>query len=224
MTDIARVASRFDTGQTGPIEKSSAYVGATAVSGSAPLPAKLYVGTTVVSSAAPVPVVGEGVKAVYAYAATGITPAATPTDLVTLYGAASKIITVKKIRVHGLVPTTAGTMIVEIVKRTAANTAGTSTTPTPAKIDSADGAASAVLTQYSANASGLGTGISIAAKPLNMGVPGAAGVVEFDFCLNQEKPLKLKAATQGVAINFGGAAVPASGTLGYSIVWEEEAA
>ena len=149
MTDIAKTGYRFSEGVTGPIENGKLYVGTTAVSSSAPVPASLYYGTTAVTSSVRLPVINEGTKATYAYAATGITTAATPTDLVTLYGAASKIITVKKIRVHGQA-TTAGTMPVLIIKRTAANTAGTSAAKTPALMLSTNSAASATLTEYSA--------------------------------------------------------------------------
>lgn len=203
MTDIARSGSRFSTGQSGPIESSS-----------------LFVGSTAVSASVPVPVNSEGARATYAYAATGVTPAATPTDVVTLTGSATKTIKVKRVTFHGIA-TTAGSMAVLLIKRTAANTAGTATAPTPGKFDSTDGTATAAIAQYSANATGLGTGIAIDSKICNFGVAGAAGQVVFDFATNQDKPLFLRGATQILAVNLNGAAVPTGGTFGYSLEWEE---
>ncbi|HBC94378.1 MAG TPA: hypothetical protein DCZ10_16130 [Pelotomaculum sp.] len=168
----------------------------------------------------PMPVSTEGSRSAYGYAAVAITPAATPTDIVTLYGSATKTVRVKKVTVSG-VATTAGSMDVSLVKRTAANTAGTTTNPTPGKLDSTSDAATATLSQYSANPSAVGTGIAIRNKKLNFGLAGAAGVVEFDFSRNNDKPLILRGATQGMAINLNGQAVPAGGALSYDIEFEE---
>jgi hypothetical protein len=69
-------------------------------------------------------IIFDGVKNNYGSAAAQLTPAATTTDIVTLYGSATKTIRVKNIYVSGLA-TTAGSMDVAVVKRTSADTAGT---------------------------------------------------------------------------------------------------
>lgn len=171
----------------------------------------------------PFPILAEGFRANYGYGAAQITPAATPTDIVTLYGAANVVARVKKIIVSGIA-TTAGSMDVSIVKRTAANTAGTSAAKTPGKYDSADGAPAATLSEYSANPTALGAGVTLLNKILNLGLAGAAGTVEFDFSKNNDKPLLLRGAAQGVAINLNGQAVPAGGKVSYTIEWEEASA
>jgi len=163
----------------------------------------------------------EGNAGTYAISAVDVTPAATPTDVVTVYGSASKTVRVKSVTVSG-VATTAGTMDVSLVKRTAANTAGTSTAPSVAKFDSQDADASAVVKQYSANASALGAGVPLATKKLNMGVAGAGGVVSFDFATRNDKALILRGVAQGLAINLNGQAVPAGGKITYAVEWEED--
>lgn len=162
----------------------------------------------------------EGIAATYGVSGVAITPAATPTDVVLLTGSATKTVRVKRVSISGLATTT-GTMDVALVKRTAANT-GTATNPSIALFDSNDGAASAVVSQYSANPSALGAGIAISDQKLNFGVAGSSGTVVFDFATRNDKPIILRGVAQGLAINLNGQAVPAGGTLSYSILWEED--
>lgn len=164
----------------------------------------------------------EGNVGTYGISAVAVTPAATPTDVVTVYGSATKTIRVKSVTVSGLA-TTAGSMDVSLVKRTAANTGGTATHPTIAKFDSGDATATATVSQYSVNPTGLGTGTIVESKTLNMGVAGAAGTVVFDFATRNDKALILRGATEGLAINLNGEAVPTGGKIGYGVEWEEDA-
>lgn len=163
----------------------------------------------------------EGAAPTYGVAGVAITPAANPTDVVVLSGSATKTIRVKNITVSGFA-TTAGSMDVSIVKRTAANTGGTATNPTIGLFDSGDGTASATISQYSANPTALGAGVSIDNKKLNLGLAGAAGNVNFEYCNRNDKPIILRGAAQSLAINLNGQAVPAGGALSYSIEWEED--
>ena len=93
-----------------------------------------------------------GTRATYHYVAQDITPVATSTDVVVLSGSASKVIRVTKVSIVGTA-TAASIYDHYLIKRTAANTGGTSTSPTPAKSDSNDPSASATLKLYSANPS-----------------------------------------------------------------------
>jgi len=163
----------------------------------------------------------EGTAATYGISAVAVTPAATPTDVVTIYGSATKTVRVKNVTVSGLA-TTAGSMDVSLVKRTEVNTEGTSSAPTAAKFDSADGSATATVAQYSANPTALGAGVMLATKKLNMGVAGAGGVVVFDFATRNDKALVLRGVAQGLAINLNGQVVPADGTISYSVEFEED--
>ncbi|KMO85850.1 hypothetical protein AB840_11295 [Megasphaera cerevisiae DSM 20462] len=162
----------------------------------------------------------EGKNPTYGVSGVALTPDATPTDVVTVYASAAKSVKVKKVIVSG-VATTAGTMNVSLVKRTAANTGGTSTSPSIGQFDSADSAATATVKVYSAKPTSVGAGVAIASKALNFGVAGAAGIVEFDFTTRNDKALYLRGAAQGMAINLNGGAVPSGGALGYAIEFEE---
>lgn len=162
----------------------------------------------------------EGLQGTYAVAAVAVTPVATPTDVVTVYGSATKTVRVKNVTVSG-VATTAGSMDVSLIKRTAANTVGTFTVPVAAKFDSSDAAPTAALKQYSANPT-VGAGVALATKKLNMGVPGAGGVVTFDFATRNDKALILRGVAEGLAINLNGQAVPDGGTITYAVEFEED--
>jgi len=183
---------------------------------------QILVGSLAVSATNPLPTLAkEQTKGTYAIAAVGVTPAATPTDVVTVYGSATKTVRIKQVIVNGLA-TTAGTMDVSLVKRTAANTAGTSTAPTIAQFDSTDAAATATAAQYSVNPTSVGAGVALATKKLNMGVAGSTGTIEFNFANRNDKALILRGTAQGLAINFNGGTVPTGGALSYSVEWEEE--
>jgi hypothetical protein len=183
---------------------------------------QLVLGTAAISSTNPMPSLAkEQTKGTYGISAIGVTPAATPTDLLTVYGSATKAVRIKLITVSGLA-TTAGTMDVSLVKRTAVNTAGTSTSPTIALFDSTDATATAVAAQYSVNPTSVGAGSALATKKLNLGVAGAAGSITFDFATRNDKALILHGVVQGLAINLNGGTVPTGGTLSYSVEWEEE--
>jgi hypothetical protein len=219
MADITTVGSRYDTGQNAPLQKTSMYVGSTAVSSSAPTPVKLYIGTTAVTSTAPVPVTAEGYRANYGSVVVQATPAATCTDIVTLVGSATKTVYVKRVIVSGLA-TTAGSMDVTLVKRTTVNTSGTATQPTIAQFDSTDAAPTAVVNLYSANPT-TGTGVGLKNQSLNFGLTGATGQALFEFSTRNDKPLVLRGVAQCLAINLNGQAVPSGGKLSASIEWEE---
>ena len=89
----------------------------------------------------------DGNKATYGAVGIKLSPAATPTDLVTLHGATGVTIRVKKVSVSGVVG--AGTMDVSLVKRTTLDTAGTvlttgsAMTPSPANVSYSTGTVSA---------------------------------------------------------------------------------
>jgi len=183
----------------------------------------VYVNGTKFNTSGDLRVKMEGDAATYGIAVTGNTPAATPTDVFTLYGSASKVIKIKRILVAGAA-TTAGSMTVFVTKRTAANTGGTSTAPTIGKYDSADATPAATPALYTANPSALGAGVALRYNRLNFGVAGSNGIVEFNFSNNNDKPIILNSATEGIAINLNGGTVPTGGAFGLSIEWEEVSA
>lgn len=154
----------------------------------------------------------------YSVASASVTPAATPTDIVTLIGSATKTVYVTRVRLVGLA-TTKGVLAMQLLKRSTANTGGTKTTPTPVPYDSQNAAASAVVNQYSANPT-VGTSLgAVAAENLSMAVAGdPTGHIDWDF---RDNPIALRGVAQSLSINGSGGAVPAGGAIGYAVEWYE---
>jgi hypothetical protein len=165
---------------------------------------------------------GDKLKSTYRYAGT-FTPAATPTDMIIIPGSASKIARVKRIMLGGIA-TTAGNMPILLIRRSTANTAGTSAAATAAKHDINDGAATVIPLIYSVNPTGLGASAGQAGQgrlwlPLATGQPFP---LIWEFATRLDKSLLLRGTTDFIAINGNGAAVPAGGSVDYEIEIEEE--
>lgn len=166
-----------------------------------------------------------GTRATYHYVAQDITPAATGTDVVVLTGSATKVVRVTKVSIVGTA-TAASIYDHYLIKRTAANTGGTSTTPTPAKSDSNDPSPSATVKLYSANPSALGAGITVEANKTYLSAsatPGAAALpTVYTFGTRNDKAIVLRGTSESIAWNFGGQAVPSGASLYMSIEWTED--
>ena len=166
----------------------------------------------------------EGFRATYRYVAAAYVPYATATDALVITGASGKVIRVTKVIVRGKA-TAASQYDVYLTKRTTANTGGTATNPTPSLADSADPAAAATLALYSVIPTSLGTGTILAGN--RSFLPAAATPVatddstKWDFGTRNEKAPVLRSATESLAVNFGGAAVPAGANLYIEIEWTE---
>ena len=173
-------------------------------------------------------------KAIY-MASGSFTPVATPTDLVTIFGSASKIVRVRSMRI-GTTNTAAGSQIFLLIKRSAVDTGGTAVSATLVPGDSANSAATATVQHYTANAAGLGTAVGTintlkVASPVL--VPATfAGIVQqsevevlpsYGQHSGLPQPITLRSASEGLAINFNGAALVSGQIHTYNVVWTEEA-
>jgi hypothetical protein len=172
------------------------------------------------------------------YMASGsFTPAATPTDLITIFGSSSKTVRVRSLKV-GTANTAAGSQIFYILKRSAVNTTGTFVAATAVPVDSANSAATATsYGHYTANAGALGTSLGQinTVKVASPAVTPAsfAGIVEqaqFEMLplssvnagAGMEQPLTLRGVAEGLVVNFNGTALVAGQVHHYTIVWTEE--
>lgn len=163
-------------------------------------------------------------KASYSWTTYGMTPAATPTDVVVVKGAALTLIKVRRILISGLA-TVAGDLPFDLIRRSAVNTGGTKATAvTPVKRDLDDGAAAAAVDLYTANPSALGTAVgTLLSRNLALIVAGAAkDRAELFFGLHGLKPIHLSSATDFLAINFKGGSLPTNAKLDFEIDWTEE--
>jgi hypothetical protein len=165
----------------------------------------------------------EGQKLTYGAAAINFTPAATPTDVCVLPGSASKTIRITRVMAQGFA-TTKGSMTLQLVKRAAADTAGTSAGLTAVPYDSADAAASAAPLKYTANPTINSTVGIYDTKSLNFAVAGDESTPYiFDTSYRGgAKALVLRGVAEQVALNLNGGAVPTGGTIGCSFEWTEE--
>lgn len=167
-------------------------------------------------------------SATYYVTGTGYTAYATPTDFFCITGSATKTIRVVYASIRP--QSTTGTMFtVHWIKRSTANSGGTSTQPTPVKLDSADGSATAAVNLYTA-APTLGT----AAGTISITV-GSTTVLTTAPATQQpyanyggntfNVPLKLvtlRGASESLCANFNGAALPSGFTSLYEIAWIED--
>jgi len=161
----------------------------------------------------------------YVACSSAFTPGATPQDVVTLTGSATKNIYVLEMGIS-TTQTTAGLNAWFIAKRSAANTAGTSAGLTEVSLQSTQSAATATGLQYTANPT-AGTLVGniwngwINSPDIAADGPGALNstVVNFESLIG--KPLALLSAAEVVAWNFNGAALPAGLSVLAWIKWAE---
>lgn len=186
-------------------------------------------GTNVIVSAAATP--GSefvaslpALKQTYSAAAT-ITPASAATDFFTLTGSASKTVNVVRAACTGTAASAATTAL-NAVKRSAANTSGTSSAATAVALDSSNGTAAALGTIYTANPT-TGTAVGtlrsgfLVTTPTSSAIAVQPTVWEFGTRPG-EQPVVLRGAAQVFALNAGAATFPTGASLACSITWTEE--
>jgi len=161
------------------------------------------------------------------------TPPATPTDLLTITGSATKTVKVWSIRLT-TTNTAAGSQQFFVIKRSAVDTTGTPVAGTVVPLDSNNPAGTATVNHYTANPGALGTAVgtlntvriaSPAAVPASFaGVVQDAGYELLPTMRNGfgVQPVTLRGIAEQLAVNFNGAALVSGQTHAYTIVWSEE--
>lgn len=161
----------------------------------------------------------ESLKATYSYATASITPAATPTDMFVIAGAANKVVRIKKIAMD-LSSTVSGKINVALIKRSTQASGGTSASGTVNKFDSSDVTASASILSFTANPT-VGTTTSIAEA---FALPSGAAPVAVvrDYSTRNDESMVLRSG-EYLAINGQGSALPnADARINFTIEWTEE--
>lgn len=143
---------------------------------------------------------------------------ATASDIAILPGNGTNTVYITKIIVSGI-QTTAGSVLLQLIKRSTANAGGTASTPTPVPHDSADTAVSAP-SFYTANPT-PGTGLgNVRAQYIALGSATAvAEPVIWEFN-DKGKPIVLSGTAQGLAVNLNGATVT-GGNFTVTFEWFE---
>lgn len=162
-----------------------------------------------------------GVYNTYTAVATGLTPASSPTDFLTLTGSATKTIRVVRAECTG-VATAAGTNEIRAVKRSTANSGGTASTLTAAPLDSNLSAASAVAKSYTANPT-TGTLVgNIGSALFTAGTTAAAASPAlFTFGVGANYPVVLRGTSQVFALNGAATSFGSGTSLSCAVTWQE---
>lgn len=175
-------------------------------------------GTWTVSS-----VPSSSTKATYSAAAT-FTAVATPTDVFTITGSGTKTIKVSEIGINGT--NTGNTnILINLIKRSSANSAGTPTTATAVPLDSSDAAATAVVRSYTTNPT-LGTTVGsirvdYAFFP-TLASTNAGTSIAHDFGVDNDKAPTLRGTSEVLAVNLSGVLITGTTSLSIDITWTEE--
>lgn len=173
------------------------------------------------NSAAQLSVDTENLKASYSWSAT-VTPAATPGDIWTLTGSATKTVRLKHLRAYCNAGA-AGGITISLIRRSSANTGGTSTAGTIVKRDTNSAAATAVTALYTANPT---TGTPVGAIDtvfLPCALNGAGPAYDRYFGAGDGlQSIVLRGTTDSLALNGNGSALPASPSMAIAADFNEE--
>jgi len=165
----------------------------------------------------------EGTQATYSAAASGIVPVASATDIFTITGSSTK--TVKITRISLTMSTTPGGGLLDnlvLLKRSTANSAGTSTTMTNVPHDSTFAAGTAVVRAYTANPT---TGTLVGNIRAERAALENAGLIVsrliWDFGNRGNKTLVLRGVNEVLAINLSATTIT-GGKFSADVEWVEE--
>jgi hypothetical protein len=145
-------------------------------------------------------------------------------DAVCIFGSASKTVRVKRIAISGT-DTTAQTVAAALVLRSAANSGGTSTTPTVAPLDPSNAAGTAVVRAYTAVPTPGATIATVRAQSIPL--PAAASATQYPpvvwtFGENSTQDIVLKGTAQGACVNFPAAFTTAGAIVNVDVTWTEQ--
>lgn len=164
----------------------------------------------------------EGTKITCSASQANIVPAASATDIFTITGSATKTIRVTRISFSGQATATSN-VITDIVKRSTANTAGTSAAATAVPHDSTDACTATVLS-YSVNPT-TGTPVgSVRSEQIvitNGATPVGDSIGVWDFTTRNSKGIVLRGVAQVLAINLRGITY-AGAVVAADVEWTEE--
>ena len=185
------------------------------LSPNSPLPAGANIlGTVNVAASAP--------PATFSASVNGLVLAALATDIFTIAGSASKTIRILQVR-FGATQTTASQVGVVVLRRSTADTGGTSTAPVAVSYDTNNAAATAVLAAYTANpTTGTLVGNLYAQRVFIPGMATASDAQGMSETFGDfgQQPLVLRGAGQQISINLAGVTVT-GGSASITVEWTE---
>jgi len=154
-------------------------------------------------------------------ASSTVASAAAATDIAVMPGNAANTVLLTKITVS-CTQTTAGIITLNIIKRTTADTGGTSAAMTAIQDDTNTAAASSAPLSFTANPTINSTIGNVDTYKLGCMSPSSASPNDIYILNRQQKPLVLRGTAQQIAVNLGGATVT-GGSFTVSFQWIETA-
>lgn len=152
------------------------------------------------------------------------TAVANATDIFTITGSASKTIKIRRVVVSGTNTGNTNALVI-LLKRSTANSGGTSTTPSVVPHDSNDAAGSAVARAYTANPT-LGTLVgNLEGKLVFLPTLASTNVSAGEEVLygpNGPKPITLRGTGEVFAVNLNGVALLGTTVMNIAVDWTEE--
>jgi hypothetical protein len=150
---------------------------------------------------------------------------ATPGEMITIYGSATKTVKILKLRLR-MEQTTAGTNLVYLHRRNSAASGGTANAVTTVKCDTTDPSATATMNYYTANPTAGGSDGKIL-DAVDVQSPAAASNLQPNWqdIYNADyagKPIILSGTAQGIGLNLNGVALPTGLKVQLQVVWTEE--
>jgi hypothetical protein len=167
----------------------------------------------------------DGKRPTYAAGIQGLAVAASATDIFTVTGSATKTIRIIRMRISGIKTGAGAAIDIMLLKRSTADTLGTSTAPNAIPYDSADAAATAVITAYTANPT-VGTLVNTGGVVLvdSLFVPlatASGGQLNWEFGNRPARALVLRGVAQQLCLNLNGVTV-AGGAFDIAVEWTED--
>lgn len=159
-------------------------------------------------------------RTTYSAAITGLVSAALATDVFTISGSGTKTIKVTKISIDGLAAA-GGNFTVQLIKRSTANSAGTSTTLTDVPHDSTDAAATATVKAYTVNPT-LGTAVGTVRsnRVFISGVSTTSSVEDIQNFGDLGQEIILRGTTESLCMNLGATTITTP-SLNIWVEWVE---
>lgn len=162
------------------------------------------------------------IVASYSAAKTGLASVATATDIFTITGSASKTIKITKIGIS-TTRTTSGNVDILLLKRSTANSGGTSAAVTAVPHDSTNAAATGTVLSYTANPT---TGTLVGAirsekNFINTVGGGSTDKIIWEFGQDISQPIVLRGTAEVLAINLNSVTINGS-SFNISLEWTEE--
>lgn len=166
----------------------------------------------------------DSTKASYSSSTIGLTVAATPTDVFTISGSATKIIRILRVFFTGT-QTTAATRDVYLIKRSTADTGGTSSTLANTSHDSTNAAGTAVVRAYTVNPTALGTSVgTVRGRKVFIPAPATAANIDelgYFFGDKNDQSIVLRGVAESLCVNLNSAS-SAGSSLNIFVEWTEE--